>query len=49
MVTLILFALLFSAIGRPPLWVPVPLRIGHAVIVGIADEGIRLGAGRERS
>jgi len=49
-VTLILFTLLFSAIGRPPLYVRVPLQIlAVPVIVGIAYEGIRLGAGRERS
>jgi uncharacterized protein YqhQ len=41
---------LFSAIGRPPLYVRVPLQIlAVPVIVGIAYEGIRLGAGRERS
>ena len=50
MVTLILFTVLFSAIGRPPLYVRVPLQIlAVPVIVGIAYEGIRLGAGRERS
>ena len=49
-VTLILFTVLFSAIGRPPLYVRVPLQIlAVPVIVGIAYEGIRLGAGRERS
>src|SRR4029453_19139745 len=49
-VTLILFTLLFSALGRPPLFVRVPLQIlAVPVIVGIAYEGIRLGAGRERS
>jgi hypothetical protein len=41
---------LFSVIGRPPLYVRVPLQIlAVPVIVGIAYEGIRLGAGRERS
>jgi hypothetical protein len=41
---------LFSALGRPPLLVRVPLQIlAVPVIVGIAYEGIRLGAGRERS
>jgi uncharacterized protein YqhQ len=49
-VTLILFTVLFSALGRPPLIVRVPLQIlAVPVIVGIAYEGIRLGAGRERS
>jgi uncharacterized protein YqhQ len=49
-VTLILFTVLFSALGRPPLLVRVPLQIlAVPVIVGIAYEGIRLGAGRERS
>src|SRR4029453_7723817 len=49
-VTLILFTVLFSALGRPPLFVRVPLQIlAVPVIVGIAYEGIRLGAGRERS
>jgi uncharacterized protein YqhQ len=49
-VTLVLFTVLFSAIGRPPLFVRVPLQIlAVPVIVGIAYEGIRLGAGRERS
>ena len=49
-VTLILFTALFSALGRPPLLVRVPLQIlAVPVIVGIAYEGIRLGAGRERS
>ena len=49
-VTLILFTVLFSAIGRPPLYVRVPLQLlAVPVIVGIAYEGIRLGAGRERS
>src|SRR4029453_6104195 len=49
-VTLILFTVLFSAIGRPPLYVRVPLQIlAVPVIVGIPYEGIRLGAGRERS
>jgi uncharacterized protein YqhQ len=49
-VTLVLFTVLFSALGRPPLLVRVPLQIlAVPVIVGIAYEGIRLGAGRERS
>ena len=49
-VTLVLFTVLFSALGRPPLFVRVPLQIlAVPVIVGIAYEGIRLGAGRERS
>jgi uncharacterized protein YqhQ len=40
----------FSLVGRPPLLVRVPLQIlAVPVIVGIAYEGIRLGAGRERS
>jgi uncharacterized protein YqhQ len=49
-VTLVLFTVAFSAVGRPPLLVRVPLQIlAVPVIVGIAYEGIRLGAGRERS
>ena len=49
-VTLILFTVGFSVVGRPPLLVRVPLQIlAVPVIVGIAYEGIRLGAGRERS
>jgi uncharacterized protein YqhQ len=49
-VTLVLFTAVFSALGRPPLFVRVPLQIlAVPVIVGIAYEGIRLGAGRERS
>jgi uncharacterized protein YqhQ len=49
-VTLVLFTILFSALGRPPLFVRVPLQLlAVPVIVGIAYEGIRLGAGRERS
>jgi uncharacterized protein YqhQ len=50
LVTLVLFTVVFSAVGRPPLLVRVPLQIlAVPVIVGIAYEGIRLGAGRERS
>jgi uncharacterized protein YqhQ len=50
MVTLVLFTVAFSLAGRPPLLVRVPLQIlAVPVIVGIAYEGIRLGAGRERS
>lgn len=49
-VTLVLFTLAFSLIGRPPLFVRVPLQLlAVPVIVGVAYEGIRLGAGRERS
>src|SRR5919202_1545286 len=49
-VTLILFTVAFSALGRPPMLVRVPLQLlAVPVIVGIAYEGIRLGAGRERS
>jgi len=49
-VTLVLFTLGFSLAGRPPLYVRVPLQLlSVPVIVGIAYEGIRLGAGRERS
>ncbi len=49
-VTLVLFTVGFSAAGRPPLLVRVPLQLlAVPVIVGIAYEGIRLGAGRERS
>jgi uncharacterized protein YqhQ len=49
-VTLVLFTVVFSLAGRPPLWVRVPLQIlAVPVIVGIAYEGIRLGAGREHS
>jgi uncharacterized protein YqhQ len=49
-VTLVLFTVGFSIAGRPPLLVRVPLQIlAVPVIVGIAYEGIRLGAGRERS
>jgi uncharacterized protein YqhQ len=49
-VTLVLFTVVFSLVGRPPLLVRVPLQIlAVPVIVGIAYEGIRLGAGRERS
>jgi uncharacterized protein YqhQ len=49
-VTLVLFTVAFSVLGRPPLVVRVPLQIlAVPVIVGIAYEGIRLGAGRERS
>ncbi|HEX9344101.1 MAG TPA: DUF1385 domain-containing protein [Actinomycetota bacterium] len=49
-VTLVLFTLGFSLAGRPPLYVRVPLQLlAVPVIVGIAYEGIRLGAGRERS
>src|SRR5919204_919843 len=49
-VTLVLFTVAFSLVGRPPLLVRVPLQIlAVPVIVGIAYEGIRLGAGRERS
>jgi uncharacterized protein YqhQ len=49
-VTLLLFTVAFSVLGRPPLFVRVPLQIlAVPVIVGIAYEGIRLGAGRERS
>jgi uncharacterized protein YqhQ len=49
-VTLVLFTAAFSLLGRPPLLVRVPLQIlAVPVIVGIAYEGIRLGAGRERS
>ena len=48
--TLVLFTVGFSAVGRPPLWVRVPVQLlAVPVIVGIAYEGIRLGAGRERS
>ena len=49
-VTLVLFTVVFSLVGRPPLLVRVPLQIlAVPVIVGIAYEGIRLGAGREHS
>jgi uncharacterized protein YqhQ len=49
-VTLVLFTVAFSLVGRPPLLVRVPLQIlAVPVIVGIAYEGIRLGAGREHS
>jgi uncharacterized protein YqhQ len=49
-VTLVLFTVGFSLAGRPPLYVRVPLQLlAVPVIVGIAYEGIRLGAGRERS
>jgi uncharacterized protein YqhQ len=49
-VTLVLFTVGFSIAGRPPLLVRVPLQLlAVPVIVGIAYEGIRLGAGRERS
>ncbi len=49
-VTLVLFTVGFSLAGRPPLLVRVPLQLlAVPVIVGIAYEGIRLGAGRERS
>ncbi len=49
-VTLVLFTVGFSLLGRPPLLVRVPLQLlAVPVIVGIAYEGIRLGAGRERS
>ncbi len=49
-VTLVLFTVGFSIVGRPPLFVRVPLQLlAVPVIVGIAYEGIRLGAGRERS
>jgi uncharacterized protein YqhQ len=49
-VTLVLFTVGFSLAGRPPLLVRVPLQlVAVPVIVGIAYEGIRLGAGRERS
>jgi uncharacterized protein YqhQ len=49
-VTLVLFTVAFSLLGRPPLVVRVPLQIlAVPVIVGIAYEGIRLGAGREHS
>ena len=49
-VTLVLFTVAFSLLGRPPLLVRVPLQIlAVPVIVGIAYEGIRLGAGREHS
>jgi uncharacterized protein YqhQ len=48
-VTLVLFTVGFSLLGRPPLLVRVPLQlVAVPVIVGIAYEGIRLGAGRER-
>jgi uncharacterized protein YqhQ len=50
MVTLVLFTVGFSLAGRPPVEVRVPLQLlAVPVIVGIAYEGIRLGAGRERS
>src|SRR6266511_4409602 len=49
-VTLVLFTVGFSLAGRPPLFIRVPLQlVAVPVIVGIAYEGIRLGAGRERS
>ncbi|HYY82744.1 MAG TPA: DUF1385 domain-containing protein [Actinomycetes bacterium] len=49
-VTLVLFTAGFSLVGRPPLLVRVPIQLlAVPVIVGIAYEGIRLGAGRERS
>jgi uncharacterized protein YqhQ len=49
-VTLILFTVGFSLAGRPPLLVRVPIQLlAVPVIVGIAYEGIRLGAGKERS
>ncbi len=50
LVTLVLFTVGFSLVGRPPLAVRVPLQLlAVPLIVGIAYEGIRLGAGRERS
>jgi uncharacterized protein YqhQ len=49
-VTLVLFTVGFSIGGRPPLLVRVPIQLlAVPVIVGIAYEGIRLGAGKERS
>jgi len=49
-VTLVLFTAGFSLVGRPPLLVRVPIQLlAVPVIVGIAYEGIRLGAGKERS
>jgi uncharacterized protein YqhQ len=49
-VTLVLFTVGFSIAGRPPLLVRVPIQLlAVPVIVGIAYEGIRLGAGKERS
>ena len=49
-VTLALFTVGFSLAGRPPLLIRVPLQLlAVPLIVGIAYEGIRLGAGRERS
>ena len=49
-VTLVLFTVAFTVAGRPPLYLRVPLQLlAVPVIVGIAYEGIRLGAGRERS
>jgi uncharacterized protein YqhQ len=50
LVTLVLFTVGFSLVGRPSLAVRVPLQlVAVPLIVGIAYEGIRLGAGRERS
>jgi uncharacterized protein YqhQ len=49
-VMLVVFTLAFSLLGRPPLLVRVTAHLlAVPVIVGIAYEGIRLGAGRERS
>src|SRR6266498_3229899 len=49
-VTLVVFTVAFSLLGRPPLVLRVPLQIlAVPAIVGIAYEGIRLGAGRQRS
>jgi uncharacterized protein YqhQ len=47
---LVVFTLAFSLVGRPPLLVRVSAHLlAVPVIVGIAYEGIRLGAGHERS
>ncbi|HKE99472.1 MAG TPA: DUF1385 domain-containing protein [Actinomycetes bacterium] len=47
---LVLFTVAFGVLGRPPLLVRVLLHLAAVpVIVGIAYEAIRLGAGRERS
>ena len=49
-VMLVLFTVLFGVLGRPPLLIRVALHLlAVPVIVGIAYEGIRLGAGKERS
>jgi uncharacterized protein YqhQ len=50
MTMLVVFTIAFSIFGRPPLLIRVTAHLlAVPVIVGIAYEGIRLGAGRERS